>query len=89
MPRRLEVMAVDTGDTIAVYPVKRAKLAHPRAATQKTFLCLHCNQHSALPWFEVTQHGFFVDKYQEICYCNFCLNLSVYEFEVEVSNETS
>lgn len=89
MPHKTEVMAVDIGDTIAVYSVKRAKLARPEAAQQKVFLCLHCEGYSAVPWFEIRQDGFFDDKYQLICHCGQCLQLSAYEFEVKHDNETA
>lgn len=89
MARRVEVMQVNQGDTVAIYAVKRAKLASPLAARQAKFMCLHCEQHSAIPWFEVKQDGFLADQYQLICHCEHCLQLSVFEFEVEHENETN
>lgn len=88
MTKRFEVMTVNQNDTVAVYVVKRAKLAHPDAAKQREFLCLHCEVFGALPWFEIKQAGFIADHYQLVCYCNSCLQLSIYEFEVGADHET-
>lgn len=89
MARKVEVMQVNQGETIGIYVVRRAKLASPLAARQVKFMCLHCEQHSANPWFEVKQDGMFADHYQLITHCEICLQLSVYEFDIEVENETN